>query len=323
MTHRLAWSGNGIAQLEPLLSREWLVANGLGGYASGTVVGVATRRYHGLLVAALPAPLGRMLMLAQLREAVRLPNGEQVHFAADELRGDPPAASRCECSAEFRVEMGLPFWRYRVDDMVLEKSVLLVHQQNTAQITYRLEGPAAVELTLFPAVHFRPHDAPVSTPLPSEFEFHAADSHYEISAGPQLPVLRLYVQGAEPAFGYQPKTLSHLVYRVERERGYDCEGELWSPGSFRIDLRTGEAVTLVASTEPWDVVEALRPDEAVEGERQRRGRLLAGANSDPHDETARELVLASDAFIIRPAGRRQDVAAMAASGDDVRSVVAG
>src|SRR3989337_1472916 len=63
---------------EPALRREWLVTNGLGGYASGTVAGVVTRRYHGLLIAALPAPLGRMVMLNHLLERVRLPGGRLV-----------------------------------------------------------------------------------------------------------------------------------------------------------------------------------------------------------------------------------------------------
>src|SRR5947208_17107449 len=92
-----------------LLSREWLVTNGLGGYASGTACGVATRRYHGLLVAALPAPLGRTMLLNQLSEQLVPPDGTAVPVGVEGAhRGGTPAASRL---ADFRLESGLPVRR--------------------------------------------------------------------------------------------------------------------------------------------------------------------------------------------------------------------
>jgi predicted glycogen debranching enzyme len=136
----MPWGEQNVSRLEPLLTREWLVANGLGGYASGTVAGVTTRRYHGLLVAALPAPLGRTLMLAQLSELIRLPGGRSVRFSGEERSGAPLAVHGADYLIEFRLDAGLPVWRYRVDGVVLEKSVLLVHQQNTVHLSYRL-GP--------------------------------------------------------------------------------------------------------------------------------------------------------------------------------------
>ena len=95
------------ADLERLASREWLVTNGLGGYASGTIGWSATRRYHGLLVAALPAPLGRMMMFNHLEEEFRLADGRVLRLSAnapcDPARGDTAAAL-----TEFRLEDGLP-----------------------------------------------------------------------------------------------------------------------------------------------------------------------------------------------------------------------
>src|SRR6188508_1951741 len=85
---RMPWSNADAAHSESLLTREWLVTNGLGGYASGTVSGVATRRYHGLLIAALPAPLGRMMTLSHLSEKVRLTSGKEVLLGGDELGSD-------------------------------------------------------------------------------------------------------------------------------------------------------------------------------------------------------------------------------------------
>src|SRR4051794_24000926 len=148
---------------ERLLTREWLVTNGLGGYASGTIAGVASRRYHGLLIAALPAPLGRRGMLNHLSELLRPPHGTSAFLGGEERVGgilDVPGASHL---TEFRLEMGLPVWHYEVGDAVVEKQVLLPHGQNTVHIRYRLlEGDGKVRVKLRPSLHFRPHDAPVS-----------------------------------------------------------------------------------------------------------------------------------------------------------------
>ena len=312
------------SQRERLVSREWLVTNGLGGYASGTVAGVVTRRYHGLLIAALPAPLGRMFMLAPLSEQIRLPSGQTVRFGVEERTDAPQAGAQASYLVEFRLDMGLPVWRYEIDGIVLEKSVFLVHQQNTVHVIYRLlEGPDGVRLKLLPLVHFRPHDAPVSTPLPKGFHLHAAAGHYEISAGPPFPSLRMQLHGRRPALTFEPQTLTQVVYRVEASRGYDSQGDLWSPGYFRVDLGKDEDANLVASTEPWETIEALRPDEATEAERQRRTGLLAQFRSGTQTGMVCELVLAADQFLIRPAGRREDAAVMEASGNEVRSVIAG
>src|SRR5687768_7749028 len=84
---RMPWGRDHSDGTEPLLTREWLVGNGLGGYASGTVAGVASRRYHSLLIAALPAPLGRRVMLNHLTEKVRLPDGATMLIGGEE-RGE-------------------------------------------------------------------------------------------------------------------------------------------------------------------------------------------------------------------------------------------
>src|SRR4051794_1194248 len=101
------------------LTREWLVTNGLGGYAPGTIAGPATRRYHGILIAALPAPHGRTMMLNQWSGTVIGPEGVAVPLAVERPdRGlGPDGSGRL---AEFRLEAGLPAWRYEVAGHVLE-----------------------------------------------------------------------------------------------------------------------------------------------------------------------------------------------------------
>jgi predicted glycogen debranching enzyme len=320
----MPWGEAQVARLEPVLTREWLITNGLGGYASGTVAGVVTRRYHGLLMAALPAPVGRMMLLPHLSEQIRLPNGRNVGFSGEERTGAPLAVQGANYLMEFRLETGLPVWHYQVGEIVLEKRILLPHQQNTVFVIYRLiAGPDRLRLKLLPSVQFRPHDGPVSTPLPKGFQLFSQDGRHELSAGADLPTLRMKLFGQRPAFTSEPQHLSQFLYCMEESRGYDSQGDLWSPGYFRMDLVRGENVALAASTESWETILAMAPDDVVQAEMERRIRLLGAAHPVTHSSLASELVLAADQFIVTPAGRVQDAARVQAAGDEVRTIIAG
>ena len=132
--------------------REWLVTNGLGGYASGTVAGVVTRRYHGLLVASLAAPLGRVVMLNHLMERVRIAAGETLWLGDEDEVAGPNAVDRAGHLVEFRLELGLPVWRYAFGGVEIEKRILMPHGQNTVHVCYRLvRGNRPVRLTLRPS----------------------------------------------------------------------------------------------------------------------------------------------------------------------------
>jgi predicted glycogen debranching enzyme len=309
---------------ERLLTREWLVTNGLGGYASGTIGGVATRRYHGLLVAALPAPLGRMLLLAHLSERLRLAGGFVARLDGEEAAPGKLSLFGADYLTEFRLEWGQPVWRYEIAGVAFEKRVLIPQGQNTVHITYRLlSGDEPVRLKIRPAVHFRPHDAPVSTPLPGSPRLAAMDERYEIFVADSLPTLRLKCYGQRAAFTFEPQHIGEFLYRVEKSRGYAASGELWVPGYFRLDLARDRPATLVASTEGWESIHAMRPDEVLRTELERRERLIAAASPAAQTGAGAELVLAADQFLVRPAGRVADAAWARAAGDDVRTVIAG
>jgi predicted glycogen debranching enzyme len=309
---------------ERLLTSEWLVTNGLGGYAAGTVAGVATRRYHGLLIAAMPAPLGRMLVLGHLSELIRWNDGRTIRLGGEELAPADLHLHGAEYLAEFRLEMGLPVWRFESDGLVLEKRLLMPHEQNTVHVTYRLlaaRGP--IRLKLLPSMHLRSHDAPVSTPLPAPFKLHACQDRYEISAGDGLPTVRMCVHGERTAFTVEGRIIPEWLYRIEESRGYESTGNLWSPGYFRVDVPPGGEATLVASTENWETMYALKPQEVLAAECERRRRLLEAAPSAARTGMGAELVLAADQFIITPVGRAGDAARMHAEGDEPRTVIAG
>ena len=316
---------------DTLLTREWLVTNGLGGYASGTLAAVPTRRYHGLLVSALPAPLGRTLMLGQVQEVLHLPDGTIVSLGGEQYQDQAPQAPGASHLREFRLEWGLPVWSYETGAFRLEKRVFLAHLQNTVRVIYRLtagEGP--VRLELHPMVHFRPHDAPVSTPLGSPYKLTACEDRYELcSSWPNLPALRLSIDGRNPAFTVAPRTLKDIYYEVEARRGYESVGDLWTPGFLGADLSLGEdAVALTASTEPWEVIRSLHWEEALAAEHERRRRLVSMADPRAHGDVGgtggigAELVLAADTFVVTP-GRAEDAARAHAAGDEARSIIAG
>lgn len=306
------------------LSQEWLVTNGLGGYASGTVSGASTRRFHGMLVAALQAPLGRTIMLNHLTEELELPDGSTVQIGGEERPDAVDVPGVCGL-AEFRLEMGLPVWRYETRGVVIEKRVLMPHMQNTTQVSYSLiEAPGPTKLRLRPSMFFRPHEGAVASPYLQSYRIESVDDRHEVHGPQAFPPLRLRVVSPHrSALVLDGGHMRELIYRVERARGYDYQGLMWSPGHFRLDLSEGDRGTLIISTEAWASIDALPPEMAVNAEHDRRVRLLAQAAPAAHRGIAAELVLAADQFVISPATRQLEATQAHAAGDEARTVVAG
>jgi len=324
VVRRIEWDRTKMAP-ENLLDREWIVTNGLGGYASGTLSGAITRRYHGLLIAALPAPLGRVLMWNHLYDSLRFEDGETMSLAGEELGGGRLNLYGAEHLREFRLEDGLPVWIYQVRDLSVEKRVILPHLQNTVHIGYRiLEGESRVRLELRPAFHFRHHEIPVDKGKVGPYKLSAVDSRFDISPSrPGFPTLRMKLYGGSGAFTIASANMPQVMYRVEHSRGYASEGDLWSPGFFHVDLSRDSAVTLVGSTERWEIVEVLNSVRALAAERERRTRLLTEVDERANTGIGAELAFAADQFVITPAGRFEEAARAHASGDEVRTVIAG
>jgi predicted glycogen debranching enzyme len=299
-----------------LIHREWLVTNALGGYASGTLAGPPTRRYHSLLVAALPAPLGRLALLAHLDERIRLPH-RRVGWLSRREESSPVVVS------DFRLVGGLPVWQYAFDDVVLEKRVFMPNEQNSIVVTYRLvRASEPVRFGLRPMVAVRTHEAPVDRTVPQEPVLVARQLCLEVHVGENVPTIRLVVRDHDAPFTLDA-VAEDLHYDLEEQRGYAADGRTWSPGYYRVDLLEHEQVSFIASTEQIAVIDALPPNEAWDTELERRTRLLVAAgNPDPRGLIA-ELVLAADHFVIKPVTRIADTARAKAAGENARSVIAG
>lgn len=215
-------------------------------------------------------------------------------------------------------------WTYAIDGIVFEKRVLLLYQQNTAHLSYRLlSGTGPIRLALRPAVHFRAHDAAVDVTLAAPYTLVATGERLELQGERDIPALRLRFQGERTAFTLDPQRVGELVYRVEQRRGYDAYGHLWSPGTFGAHLVESRETTLIASTEDWEILERLAPADAHQAEIERRSRLLALAPSNARSGIAADLVLAADQFIVTPGGRPEEGVRAHAEGDEIRTVIAG
>jgi predicted glycogen debranching enzyme len=310
------------ADLDALTKTEWLVTNGLGGYASGTIGGALTRVFHGYLISALQSPLGRTMMLNQLLEEVLVKDGEPIPLnGLITENGSYPGGSQYLTS--FSLVCGLPVWTYEVNGLTLEKRVVLPHRQNTTYITYRLTaGQGTIRLRLRPAVNIREHEAPVSTRI-LPYTFLVRDQHYELKAAQDIPALKVMLIGKQTQAALDPLTIKHVIYEIERGRGYSWRGDLWSPGHFTVEVSSGHPATFAASTEVWDIMSALNPEQAWDAEHERKHRLIKEALPGACEGSGRDLVWAADQFIFTPVGRQEDTARARAAGHEIRSVIAG
>jgi predicted glycogen debranching enzyme len=278
----------------PDISREWLVTNGLGGYASGTVIGLLTRRYHGLLIAAFSNPLGRTMMLNGLAETIRLADHEILVSGTTELMG--LHVDHTEPPMDFYLEEGLPVWRYSIDHCVIEKRIFMPHGQNMVYVTYKLiEGDCPVTISLRPGVNFRSHDALVSKQSAVRHKSVETSKGLELSADGYPP---LWLQCDPPAeFHDEPLVIENVIYPTEASRGYDSHGSLWSPGYFEAEICTGQLLTFIAHAPP---VSPEQPLTALATELTRRKSMFAALPPELTQPVPVELIYAADQFVITP-----------------------
>ncbi len=291
--------------------REWLVTNGIGGFAMGTVAGTLTRRYHGLLIAALKPPLGRTLMLAKLDETVAY-QGRDYKIHNNRWASGSVEPDGYHYLERFHLEGTIPVWTYALADALLQKRVWMPPGENTTCIRYTLaRGLSPIKMYVKAFVNYRDyHATTIAGDWEAEIEpLHAAGM--KITAHPAAAPLYLFCDGGKvwpeaDWYWYEDFFLS-----LEEYRGFSdvAEDHLY-PGTFEINLQPGESATIVASAEAapnLDGAAALAARQAYEAALCRQ----AAVNDDP---AWRQLVLAADQFIVR----------RAAPGDaDGRSIIAG
>ncbi len=282
------------------MTAEWMETNGLGGFASSTVVGLNTRRYHGLLTAALKPPGGRTLLLSKLEE-VLLIGSKRYELSANQYPGIIHPQGQ-QFLKNFRLDP-FPIFTYVVEGIEIEKSVFMVHGQNTTAVQYKLRlldttannwpppHHKKIYLELFPLIAFR--------------DYHRT-THENNDLNPYVETYE-HLATMHPYAGLEELNLSHdadhvestgywyrnFEYVVERERGLDYREDLFNPLVMKFDLGQRATAAVIASLQPYDIggVDKLRQDEIK--------RRQATVTRIPFkDDFMRKLVLAGDQFIV-------------------------
>ena len=272
------------------MSREWLETNGIGGFSSSTIIGMNTRRYHGLLVAANVPPVGRVVLLSKLEETLVI-DGQRHELGTNQFPGTIHPQGYLLLK-DFRLDP-YPVFTYVVDEVTIKKSVFMVYGENTAVVNYEMTGAAGREVTLETRALAAFRDYHGTT-----HENDAFDSTVRQSGGvarlqpyPELPMLYL----AHDAKQLDPKGswYKNFEYEAERERGLDFQEDLYHFLTLTFDLSRRPSAVVIASTVEHAAAEAaeLRQREI---ERRSHAPLLADG-----DGLAQALRGAAGQFLVR------------------------
>ncbi len=278
-----------MTDIEAALQREWLETNGLGGFASSTVTGTNTRRYHGLLTAATKPPVGRAVLLSRFEETLvladrRIELGTNCYPGTLHPRG-------YEHLVGFRLDP-YPVFEFEVDGLEFEKRVFLVHGENTVVVQYAFSRAVNCRLELRPLLAYRDyhHLARANNWLHPDY-FATPDS---VILKPYEGMPALYLShGARAEVTRTAEWYYRFTYERERERGLDLEEDLFNPCVLSFDVSGADTVSVVASTEPRPAANAETMREAEE-----RRRSWVASRIPDADPFVRRLVTAADAFIV-------------------------
>ncbi len=278
--------------LQFALSREWLETNGLGGFSSSTIIGLNTRRYHGLLTASLNPPADRYVLLSKLEETITI-DGQQFDLSTNQYVGSIYPQGYQYLKA-FRLDP-FPVFTYEVNGTEIKKSIFMICGENSTVIQYQVrpaDGASKIELHVRPLIAFRDyhcttHENNTLNPTIQSEDQWAAITPYE-----GLPTLYFShdATSVDPT-GYWYK---NFEYDQELQRGLDFNEDLYSPFVLKFDLNTRYSVNLIASTKRHDIAQVNGYQKA---EIKRRREILASSPSDKY--FVRQLTAAADQFVVK------------------------
>jgi predicted glycogen debranching enzyme len=289
-------------------SREWLITNGIGGYASGTVAGILTRRYHGLLVASLNPPLGRTLLVTKLDETALYQGEEYPLYANRWVHGsiEPQGYRHIQ---SFHLEHSIPVWRFACADAILEKRIWMQQGENTTYVRYTLHrATSPLELNLKAFVNYRDYHG--DTQNQWQMEIDRSDGGIKIIANDRAVPFYLLSDRAEVAI----ESNWHYGFELlqERYRGLNDRENHLQCATFNTTLNPGESITLVAST---NLKPSLNGESALKLRRSQDQKLIEiWKTSQPVTNSEipnwlENLIIAADRFIVNrplpeePAGK--------------------
>jgi len=270
------------------IRHEWLETNGLGGWASSSIIGCNTRRYHGLLVAALPTHIERMALVSKLDETITI-NNEQFELGVNNYGGViHPDGNQHQVS--FTKDF-FPQFVYDVGGVVLKKTIAMVHGENTTLIIYNvLEAGQPFTLELLPLLSVRRYHGLIRANSDAYLGAHFSNDVFRTQVYDDTPGIFIKIPRSE--YHHDPNWWFHFNYDMEKERGLDFVEDLFAPGKFSISLQKGDSLGIIISTDDPSDRDAF---ELLAQESLRRQSLT---NDLPEDEVVKQLVLAADQFIV-------------------------
>ena len=277
--------------------REWLVTNGIGGYACGTIAGLLTRSYHGLLLATLEPPVGITLMLTKLDETVGY-NRVSYPLHTNRWADGTIAPDGYKQLESFYLDGTTPVWVYACADALIEKRIWMQQGDNTTYVRYTvLRGSLPLNLSLKALVNYRDrHSNTKSRDIC--YEVAQCDRGLEIKAFPNTSNLYLSAIKEERIVTWQTKNewYTGFALAVEEYRGLNSVEDHLLAGNCIVDLKLGESVTIVASAEDWGTW------RREEEKKQKKKELIDTFSSNSKIETIpswiEQLVLAADEFVV-------------------------
>jgi predicted glycogen debranching enzyme len=288
---------------EAATRREWLVTNGIGGFAAGTVAGMNTRRYHGLLIAALRPPVERVAMVAKL-DVVASYRGRRFDLATNEFADGTVSPRGCLQLESFHLEGNIPVWTWLLGDALLEQRIWMPHGANTTYVSFTaLRADAAVDLQLTPLCTYRDYHSQHCGDRNTSVD--AIAGGVAVESYPGARRFRILLPSGRCAVA--PDWYWSFKHRAESERGLDDVEDLFRPALFDVTLEPGATTAIVFTAEDG---ESMPADASLQRELARQRALLADAGiAATHSSPLSQLVLAADQFIVARGERDRTVIA--------------
>lgn len=292
--------------LEEGLNKEWLITNGIGGYASSTIIGINTRKYHGLLIAPLTPPARRFLILSKLDEALEI-EGKEYNFYSNICQNY--ISKGFEYQEKFE-KVEIPIFSYKIEDILIEKSICMEYGKNTVGVLYNIKnGNKDVTLKLTPVINYRDfHTMNTDHNFKLRQDINKNKIKMVIDENSWTPI---YMKTSEGTYqNYENNIFSHMFYIEEEKRGFYPEENHIVPGTFQIKINKNEEkkISFICSLE--DNIDEIDVEDLIQNEKNRldkvfkeSGQILEDRNLEKKEELKKQEIMklfsiAIDNFIV-------------------------
>jgi len=287
--------------IDKAIQLEWLETNGMGGWASSTIIGANTRRYHGLLIAATKPPVGRLALLSKLDESISL-HGKRFDLQCNCYPGaiHPHGYEHLQT---FEKEI-FPVFTYSAEGVEIRKTIGAIHGENTTVITYEiLKAISSFTLEMQPLIAARYYHNLTQANDAIRKSARFKDGLFRVQPYHGFEEIFIFIPGS--SFDTNPEWFYDFEYPMEQSRGLDYHEDLFSYGQIKLQLNLGDKFGVIISTSDPSFRDAF---ELLGEEKQRRLNLFNGLSVI--DDVSKSLVLAADQFITK-------------KGNELKTIVAG